>query len=465
MKEILGKRVLWQGAGAILLLQFVLLLLSTPMYEIDTNSFVAGGFSWDIYHNPLLNMVIAACRIIWPNVWFIVTLQCAVYAFCAAFLVTVLFGDANRWRWGALLFVAIEPLGLFFHFSLLSESLFTSFTLLSVGLMILWLRHGNPKVAFAFGLAMGLAFMSKLSSMSHLPLFGLLLIAPAGMSLPWKTRFKAVGMALLPFLACYAFVFLGQKIINEGDIYTVEGRVRWDFSSSMYQPEEVDGPDFKRFVDPYIIKNGDLVQNRELRRELSYLGYKDCVEAYEARGSDGNRMGANRGINACDSIFGAVATQIMDRHFWPAEKQFIRDNLYFLHHLSYIDYRFTPDLHYYPPQAEYDYIDSLMTATFDFNLAEHQDRIPGIWTSLQFGNVYLPIWWYAWWGALLLAAILFLRRPGRRELLPLAGLTAIPLVFHLVYISYRARFFAPYLVLVGLLILWEVKVLMEKRQN
>lgn len=456
MKEILGKRVLWQGAGAIFLLQFVLLLLTTPMYEIDTNSFVAGGFSWDIYHNPLLNMVIAACRTIWPNVWFIVSVQCAVYAFCASFLVTVLFGGAKRWWWGAILLVALEPLGLFFHFSLLSESLFTSFTLLSVGLMLLWLRHGDPKTALVFGLAMGLAFMSKLSSMSHLPLFGLLLVAPAGMSLAWTTRLKALGMALLPFAVCYAFVFFGQKTINQGDIYTVEGRVRWDFSSSMYNPDEVEGPEFKRFVDPWIMREGKLVENRELRRELSYRGYKDCVAEYESQGRT-----ANRGINACDSIFGAVATQIMDRHFWAAEKQFVRDNVYFLHHLSYIDYRFTPDLHYYPPAEEYDYIDSLMTTTFGFNLADRRDRIPRIWTSLEFGNVYLPLWWYAWWGALLLAVVMFFRRPGRRELLPLAGLTAIPLLFHLVYISYRARFFAPYLVLVGLLILWEVKVLVK----
>jgi hypothetical protein len=335
--------------------------------------------------------------------------------------------------------------------------MFTSFTLLSVGMVVLWLREGKSWMALAFGLAMGLTFMSKLSAMSHLPLFGLLLMAPAGSRAGWGQRFKTLGIALLPFALCYAFVFVGQKVINGGDIYTVEGRVRWDFSSSMYVPDQTEGEDFHRLVDPYIFPDGELVQNRELRRELSYLGYKDCVAEYEARG-----FTANRGVNACDSIFGAVASQVMKEHFWKAEKQFVRDNVWFLHHLSYIDYRYTPGLHYYHPDAEYHYIDSLMSATFDYSLVGREHRIPGIWTSLRFGNVYVPVWWYAWWAALLLALVMFVRRPARVELLPLAGLTAIPLVFHLVYISYRARFFAPYLVLVGLLILWEMRNLRQK---
>jgi hypothetical protein len=294
--------------------------------------------------------------------------------------------------------------------------------------------------------------------MVHLPLFGLLLVAPALTRLSFLHRIRNLAVAIVPFAACYFFVFIGQGIINQGDLYTVEGRVRWDFSSSMYDPHSSSHPDFKRHVDRYIVQDGKLVQNRELRRELSYLGYKDCVAEYEQRG-----FTANRGINACDSLFGEVAAEIMEKHFWEAEKRFIRDNVYFLHHLSYIDYRYTPGLHYYHPEAEYAYIDSLMITTFNFDLKERQDRIPGVWTSLEFGNVYLPIWWYLWWAALLTALVLFLRDPRRRELLVLAGLTAIPIVFHLVYISYRARFFAPYLVLVGLLVIWELGELLDRR--
>ncbi|MEM6268084.1 MAG: hypothetical protein AAF998_01540 [Bacteroidota bacterium] len=447
-------RSYWYEAGILFLAQFVLLLLTTPLYEIDTNSFIAGGFSWDIYHNPLLNLVIAACRTLWPNVWFILAVQLAVYALCATLLIHELFRDHRRFRYPALALAAFEPLSLFYHFSLLSESLFTSLTLLSVALLIRCLRQPNRRSALLFGLAMGLTFLSKLSSMTHLPLFGLLLFAP----LPWGRRMLNLGASLLPFTVCYLFVFIGQGIINEGDLYTVEGRVRWDFSSSMYDPNAIDGPEFRRYVDPYIIRDGQLVANRELRRELSYLGYKDCVADYEAQG-----YSVNRGINRCDSIFGAVAAQLMEQHFWAAERQFIHDNVYFLHHLSYIDYRFTPGLHYYHPPAEYAYIDSLMRTTFDYDLSTRRDRIPALWTSLEFGNRYLPAWWYLWWVALLGAAVLYLRNRHRRALLVLGTLTAIPLIFHLVYISYRARFFAPYLVLVGLLVLHEIQILLSPK--
>lgn len=452
MPLILRNRNFWYSVVGVFFVQFVCLLLSTPMYEIDTNSFIRGGFTWDIYHNPFLNLFIATCNKIWPNIWFMISLQCLWFAFAGSFLVHVLLGKHPKFLLLGLALLALEPLTMFYNFSLLAESFFTSFTFLSVAFMILWLRHGRWQEAALFGLAMGLTFLSKLSSMSHLPLFGLFFL-PAAAKIPWRTRLQSLGLALLPFALCYTFVYLGQRSINGGDIYTVEGRVRWDFSSSQYRPEEVDGPDFKRLVDPYLFPDGQLVANRELRRELSYLGYKDCVAEYEARDQS-----ANAGINACDSIFGAVAQQITERHFWEAEKQFIRDNVYFIHHLSYIDYRFTPGLHYYHPEHEYAYIDSVMTAVYDFNLADQRYRIPRIWTSLSFGNVYLPIWWYAWWLALIVAAVLFLRQPARRELLVLAGLTAIPLLFHLIYISYRARFFAPYLILVGLLILFEINL-------
>ncbi|MEM7039470.1 MAG: hypothetical protein AAF570_21025 [Bacteroidota bacterium] len=457
LAEILRSKRFQGAVAGIFVLQFLCLLLTTPMYEIDTNSFIRGGFSWDIFHNPLLNLVIAVCTKIWPNVWFIVSVQLLIYAFCAALLVHVLLGKYNRLWLAGLLLAALEPVTMFYNFSLLAECFFTALTMLSVALLILWLRAPTPKGAVLFGLAMGLCFMSKLSAMIHLPLFGMLLLRQ-GTSL--ITRFKSLGLSLLPFAACYLFVFFGQKIINGGDIYTVEGRVRWDFSSAMYNSAEIDAPEFKRLVEPYILRDGKLVDHRELRRELSYLGYKDCVAEFERRG-----IPANKGINACDSLFGAVAQQIMDAHFWAAEKQFVADNFHFLHTLSYLDYRFTPGLHYYHPNHEYQYIDSLMTVHYGFNMAERADRIPRIWKSLDFGNVYLPIWWYLWWMALLLSLIWYLKDRTRWELLVLAGLTAIPLLFHLVYISYRARFLAPYLVLVGLLMLVLGKIWLERQAH
>lgn len=450
--DILRSKGFWMGLALVAALQWIFLALGTPLYEIDTNSFIRGGLSWDIYHNPLLNIYIAACTRIWPNVWFIVGLQCLFFAGAATFLTHVLFPDSPRLRWVALGLAAIEPLTMFYNLSMLAESFFTSFLLLSVSMAVLWMRHGHWKTAAWFGLMMGLCFMSKLSAMIHMPLFALMLLR-------WKwpilSRLKGFGIALIPFLMCYAFVFVGQKMINQGDIYTVEGRVRWDFSSALYDSTEASDPAFAQYVHPYIYPEGKLAAHRELRRELSYLGYKDCVADYEQRG-----YAANRGINACDSIFGRVAQQIMARHFWQVERQFVADNFKFVHELNYIDYRFTPGLHYYHPAHEYQYIDSLMQSTYGYSLAGKENDIPRIWRSLDFGNVYMPIVWWLWWVVLAIAAVLWLRRRDRWELMVLGLITAIPIVFHLVYISYRPRFLAPYILLMVMLLLWEIQAVL-----
>ncbi len=447
-----GKRIVSnyfiQAASIIWAGKLLGLFLTTPLYDLDTNSYIRGGFTWDIYHNPFMNLFIAVFGKIWSNAWFIVSIQCLIYALAGAFLIQTLTQDRrNAWWWALLGIVLLEPLTAFYNYSLLAESSFTAFTLVSVAAAIRYLRVPHPRWALLFGLGLGLTFLCKLSALIHLPLFLIFLFRG-----PFIRRSVPMGLlALLPFVGCYLFVYVGQKKINEGDLYTVEGRVRWDFSSALYNPEEVEGDEFKRYVHPYILEAGKMEMHRERRRELSYLGYKDCVADYEARGRS-----ANEGINACDSIFGAVAQQIMDQHFWAAEKQFIRDNFRFIHELNYIDYRFTPDLHYYYPDHEWQYLDSLMRTHYAVDLSENQARIPEIWTSLSFGNVYMPVIWWLWWGFLIGAAIFWWRDRSRWELLVIAGLVAIPIVFHFVYISYRPRFLAPYLVLVwslGMLIL------------
>ncbi len=457
ISQIFRDKAFWLGVTLIAAIQWTMLALGTPLYEIDTNSFIRGGLSWDIYHNPLLNIYIAVCTKIWPDVWFIVGLQSLFYALSASFLATVLF-HGRRWLLViACLLAALEPLTMFYNHSMLAESFFTSFALLTVAMLILWMRHGRWQDALFLGLAMGFCFMAKLSAMIHMPLLALLLVR-AGF--PLKARLRGLMLTLLPFAACYLFVFVGQRTINEGDIYTVEGRVRWDFSSALYDSTEAGNPEFARWVHPYLFQNGKFVAHRELRRELTYLGYKDCVADWERRG-----YAAHEGINSCDSLFGVVAKQIMDRHFWEAENQFVADNFHFVHSLNYIDYRFTPGLHYYHPQAEYDYIDSLMAVNYGYNLADHADDIPKIWRNLEFGNVYMPVVWWLWWVVLAAGFVLWIRRRTTWELLVLGMLTAIPIVFHLVYISYRPRFLAPYLVLMLMLLLWEVGMVIPETKK
>ena len=442
VRTFLLSRRYWAGFLLIAVIKCIILWLTCPLYDLDTNSFIRGGFTWDIYHNPWMNLFIASLGKLWANAWFIVGVQVVCFAGLATYFLEAWFAKLlgqRKWLAPSLwLLVALEPVTGFYNQSLLAESFFIGFTLLSMGAAAQWLRDPKPKFALLMGAGMGLTFLCKLSALIHLPLFGIFLLRKPF----FKIGFRQIWLALTPFALAYGFVFFGQKIINEGDLYTVEGRVRWDFSSSQYRPEEVNAPLFKRYVHPYLFQNGALLPHRELRREMSYLGYKDCVTDMERQG-----LSHSRGINRCDSIFGAVAAQILTRHFWPSEQQFVADNFRFIHELNYLELRYTKGLHYYYPDHEWQYLDSLMGQHYQFDLSQNAAKIPVIWTSKSFANGYLTVVWWGWW-----AVVLLLVAGGWRGKLPteawVAGLfLAVPLLFHFVYISYRTRFLAPYLIL------------------
>lgn len=435
-------------AGSVFVLQLILLLLSTPMYDIDTNSFIRGGFTWDLYHNPFLNLYVGALGKIWPNLWFLIAGQLLFYAFAAAFLIEIVIKQPI-FRGLALLLVALEPVTTFYNFSLLSESFFTSFLFWMLSFLILWFREGKGLWAVGSGLMLGLAFVAKLSGVLFLPLL-LLIFLRKGADI-WQ-RARAFALALLPFVACYYFVQIGQGMINEGALYTVAGRVRWDLASSQYRPEEVKAAYFQKKVDPYIFQNGELVPHRELRRELSYLGYKDCVADFE--GQSGNH---NLAVQKCDSIFGEVADQILEQHFSAALGQFIKDNVHFIHKLNYLETRYTPELHFYYPEQEWAYIDSLMATHFHYDLSKNHDKIFSIWKNLGFSNVYLPLLWWLGWLCMIGLGLVLLKKWRAWEAWIFGLMLGIPWVFHLIYISYRPRFLAPYLVILLLATLWQLQ--------
>lgn len=456
--DIVRAKGFWQVAGLIGLLQIAVMLVFTPMYDIDTNSFIRGGLSWDIYHNPFLNLFVAVFSKIWSNLYFLVGLQSACYALAASFLIHALWGSEGKWRWIAAGLAALEPVSLFYHLSLIAESFYTTFTLLSVAMLVLWMRKPRNGTALFFGIAMALTFLTKLSAMIHVPLFGLFLLKRTA---SWRLRLMGLGITLLPFAVAYFGVGIGQKAINGGGLYTVAGRVRWDFSSSQYFEGNYPSPLFHQFVDPYVYDAvGQPVRMRELRRELSYLGYKDCVAHFEQSGSH-----PVRAIYTCDSLFGDMADQILKEKGFAAWKQFVSDNFHDLSHLSYIDYRFTPDLHYYHPDYEYVYIDSLMCQHFGVTLAERELRIPVIWRSLSFGNFWMMMMAGIWFVVILVGIWRWWQSGRAMEWLVLGYPLVVAMGFHLFYISYRARFWAPYLVLVLLTALYLLYTVQKARRD
>ena len=428
-------------------------MFSTPLYDLDTNSFIRGGLSWDIYHNPFQNIFLAGMAKISSIPEFIISFQILAYSLSASFLAHLLF-SRKTFLFPALFLAAFEPVSMFYNFSFLPESFYTSFTLLYCAFLILYFRKPGAGLAFLFGLGMGLAFLCKLSAMTQSILFGLILLSSKNNI---SVKIKHLAMGLAPFIACYLFVLIGQRIINEAGLYVVSGRVRWDFANSQYHPEEIQADEFKRYVHPHFLTNGKLPAGRELRRELSFLGYKNCVDEYTEK-----TRKETVAIHSCDSIFGDVGSQILSQHRIDASLQFIRDNFYALHHLNYLDYRFTKGLPYYHDEKEYQYLDSLMQKHYGFSLVNKKSQLPQVWKNLSFSNIYIPVLWWSILICILISGGWHLKnlikgfKKTRRisgfnfsspEIIIPAFLLAIPWLFHLVYISYRPRFLAPYFVI------------------
>lgn len=424
-------------AGSLFVFQFICLQLTTPMYALDTNSYIQGVFTWSIYHNPLSNIVFGVLSKIWSSAGFIATVQILIYSLAVTYLALYAI-RSKQLQVIATAIAAIEPATMFYNFSLLSESLYTSMTLMTVAGVIIYIRKPSSKTALLFGAFAGAAFLARLSGNLYIALLPLVFLAK-DISIPTKIRhFFIAGGA---FSLCYAFVGIGQSIINDGALYTVKGRVLWDFTSSYYDPAEVDSDEFNSLVAPLIVADDSLLSDREIRREYAYLGYKDCLAAHE------DELGGNGAIGYCDSLFGDAAMQIRSKHFGGVFKQFIADNLYDIHNRSYLEERFTDGMHFYHDESEWEYLDSLMAANYDLNLQEEKDNIPGIWKSLAVPTFYSTILFYFW--ILGLIAIAFLKFRGRLSWLQLIVMftVSLPFVFHLVYISYRFRFWAPVIML------------------
>ncbi len=424
-------------------IQLFILMATTPMYALDTNSYIRGILSWSVYHNPLSNIFIGILSKMVENAWFIVSVQILVYAASSSILIQSIFKEI-RWMIPAALFAGWEPVTMFYNLSLLSESLFCSMTLLMVASGIRYFRSPGIQPALLFGVFAGLAFLARLSGNLYVALLFLIFFA---VGIPFRKRLMHFGMAAGTYMLFYIFVWAGQSLINDGALYTVKGRVLWDFSSSQYSPRLVRSDSFNRLMAKRILAADSLTGDRELRREQAYLAYKDCLAEYEVAG---NESGS---IFSCDSLFGGAASQIVSQKAGAAFFQFVADNLYDIHNRSYLEERFTPGMHFYQDESEYHYLDSIMSRHYSLNLPEQSRKIPAIWRSLGFPTAWATLVFYLWIASLLLLLLIKIRGKLKWEILLPVFTVSLPVVFHLIYISYRLRFWGPVILLLLLSVL------------
>jgi hypothetical protein len=143
--------------------------------------------------------------------------------------------------------------------------------------------------------------------------------------------------------------------------------------------------------------------------------------------------------------------------------QFINDNFDHIHGLNYLDYRFTPGMYFYHDPAEYEYIDSLMRTHYGLDLSEREEKIPVIWRNMDLANLYMPTIWWLWVFMMFTGIVMWNFNRVRVELIVMAATLIIPVVFHLVYISYRPRFLAPYIVLMFFLVLANYREVLRRK--
>ena len=486
-----------------------LLSIYTPLYALDTNAYIRGMMTWSIYHNPGTNFFIGVLGKLGANAWAIAAVQCGIYSLAAAFFIRILFGEKRetnlleerklaeiqghnkmqhrgyKFAIGfALIVAALEPVTLFYNFSLLSESNYIAFLLLSLSFLILFLRNPHFYSGLAFGLALAVLFWIRLAGLMFFPLllfyFWAVYKTETGRTAfsgnkiargssatthggPAKKGVRVLAFAALgviPLLFSIGLVHFGQKKINDAGLFVAKGRQHWDRVSSHYKTEEVNVPDFHRFVDSRIL----LANDPESRREFAYLGFRDCTEYYELQGKN-----PNRSVLTCDSLFGRAADEVSSKHRGTAWWQFVGDNFKGLFSGNYLDYRFTPSLTFGYSNAEYYYLDSLMLRHYGLDNSSGEKNIPRIWRSKTFAN---------FWAILIFVILLLVSffalvwqlikkvEPvpfGNNVLTVRAAVTFLlfssawlPYLVHLFRIGYRLRFIAPVISLVLISGIWLV---------
>lgn len=194
LRSTLRSGKFWAGFLLVFGVQLLILFLTTPLYEIDTNSYIRGGLTWSIYHNPFLNIYIAGASRIWSNICFLIIGQVLFFAFSVALFART-FLEKEWVYWIGLGVASIEPVTLFYNFSLISESFFSSFILLTATFFLLYLREGDRKLIALSGIALGFAFMTRLAA---LPFILLAFIFLLELKKNWSQRWTNLGVFVLP---------------------------------------------------------------------------------------------------------------------------------------------------------------------------------------------------------------------------------------------------------------------------
>ncbi|MCS7085680.1 MAG: hypothetical protein RMM53_04050 [Bacteroidia bacterium] len=134
-----------------------------PQYDPDLFFYTSGALNWEPGRPPLYTMFLSVCRRLWPSPYFPVLLQIGLWAVAARALLETAFDD-GRIRRAAALFLAFEPVGMYYRMSLLSEGLFEPALLWQTTFLLRGRR-------FWAGVAGGTALMTRYAALFCLPLW------------------------------------------------------------------------------------------------------------------------------------------------------------------------------------------------------------------------------------------------------------------------------------------------------
>ncbi len=417
-----------KGALYIFAVQVILLLGSDPMVDLDTNSYIQGGFSWDIYHNPFENMYLAFILKIGGGALLAAIGQLLVFAASASFLSRVLFPD-NRFLFYLICSIAaFEPIGLFFHFSILPESFFISFLLLSIGFALLWLREKEKRFSFFSGLFLGAMFLCKVSGLFFLPALALFIQK--------KERRYFFGdfiRAALPVVFALSFVIIGQYRLH-GDVFFLHsGRFQFDRLSMHYQTAS-NLPNSK-WIDAALYDSLNWKRNSDVRRIQMQEGWKACIAEQE-----NNKSGHSATVFYCDEIWLKSAQEL--RKKGPSGQ--FSENFSNLHRQNYLDERLTPGLEWRHDPKEFEALDEKMQTHFGSFKGPLSTPAFSGWRKIAFLNVYIPILFWLFIGLCLFTFLYVLRKSKKPELGLVFLFFILPYFAMVLYIiPWRTRFFAP----------------------
>lgn len=263
--------------------------------------------------------------------------------------------------------LALEPISLYFHFSLQSESLFLSFSVLWLAELLNYERCRKREPLLKSGTWLGLALGTRFAALLYIPFFIYQLFLSQT-----QQKLSVRFIACLPFGCMIGITTTLHYYNHQAGYLNHTGWLLWNNVAALYQPQDCSGDEFCLFLNQI---PAQALQHYPTR-------YQSTQDA-QARFAQAKHISENIAFQHTNVTLQKVAYNILARAPLQAVIQYYTENLTRFWHDNYLDYRNRPTPHIWNE------LDAEIFRLYHYPYKAQQTNF--IWQNANFLNHYVRL--------------------------------------------------------------------------